>query len=70
MPHYLARRNPLIARSLQFLAVALAGIVYYPITGTYFRTDDFLNLHRIVNWPMARYLVTPPGGGMSQRLLN
>lgn len=49
-------------RWLLFPPLALAAVVYYPVTGAYFFSDDFLNLYHIVNRPLLEYLVTPNGG--------
>lgn len=44
------------------LAVVLALIVYYPITGNYFFGDDLLNLYRIVNFGFVEYVLRPYAG--------
>jgi hypothetical protein len=44
------------------LPLVLTAVVYAPIVGAYFRTDDFLNLYNIANLDPVTYLVTPHGG--------
>jgi hypothetical protein len=42
--------------------VACAALVFYPIAGSYFAGDDFLNLYHIANDHLLKYLVTPNSG--------
>jgi hypothetical protein len=44
------------------LPIALAAVVFFPITRNYFYQDDFLHLYRIVNRGLLELLVTPHGG--------
>lgn len=46
------------------LAAALLAtiVVWAPLAGCYFYSDDFLNLYQIANFAPLRYLLTPNGG--------
>lgn len=44
------------------IPLALAALVYFPITGDYFFADDFLHLFRIRNEDFLPYLLVPRGG--------
>ena len=44
------------------LPVAFSAVAYRPLLDAYFRSDDFLNLYRIVNEDPLRYVLTPHGG--------
>jgi hypothetical protein len=48
--------------SLALLPIALAAVVFFPVTGNYFYQDDFLYLYRIVNRGLLEHLLTPHGG--------
>ena len=50
------------AVALRVVPVALAAVVYWPITANYFFADDFLHLYQVVNEPLTKLLVTPFGG--------
>lgn len=43
-------------------AVGLSGLVYYPITKSYFYAGDFVNLYSLVNDPLPKFLFHPHGG--------
>lgn len=55
-----------IARSADstwaLLPLILAAVVYAPLLGNYFLSDDFLNLFLIRNLPLPDYLLTVHGG--------
>jgi hypothetical protein len=42
----------------------LTALVFHPVIGCYFYSDDFLNLFQIGNDPLLQYLTTPNGGHM------
>lgn len=44
------------------LALALAAIIYYPLTKCYFFSDDFLHLYWIINRDLIQNLLQPYGG--------
>lgn len=51
-----------MARTLPvLLALGATTVVFFPITGSYFHSDDFLNLVAIVNQPFAHYVFQMTG---------
>ena len=48
--------------SLVLVPIVAAAIVYLPITGNFFRGDDFLNLYHLENYGFGRFLVTVHAG--------
>src|SRR6476660_1036391 len=50
------------ATVLLLVALGAAGVVYYPVTRTYFFADDFVCLLRIVEWRLVHFLMAPFGG--------
>ena len=54
--------TPTRLAALAALPLALAAVVYFPITGNYFIEDDFLFLYRIVNGNWLQNLLTHHGG--------
>src|SRR5262245_4563916 len=47
---------------LLLLPLVASALVYGPVLMCQFVDDDFLNLFRIVNWPLAQYVLVPFGG--------
>ncbi len=60
-PRPVPRWSPASA-ALLLLALILPAVVYAPITGGFFRTDDFLHLYRIANEGVAAFVLTMHGG--------
>jgi hypothetical protein len=56
------RAGALGSRVFGLLAVTLSALVYFPVTGSYFREDDFLFLLRVVDQPLRDLLLEPFGG--------
>jgi hypothetical protein len=51
-----------MTRLLPLLPLALAAIVYAPVTRHYFFADDFLHLYRLANQPLVESIVEPFAG--------
>jgi hypothetical protein len=51
-----------MSRLLPLLPLALAAIVYAPVTRHYFFADDFLELYHLANRPLVQNLVEPFAG--------
>ena len=51
-----------MSRLLPLLPLALAAIVYAPVTRHYFFADDFLHLYRLANLPLVQNIIEPFAG--------
>ncbi len=51
-----------LARLAWLAPVALAAVVWFPLTGSYFHFDDFLDLYQLRNDDAARYFLRMYGG--------
>src|SRR6185369_8441612 len=51
-----------MSRLLPLLPLALAAIVYAPLTRHYFFADDFLHLYRLANLPLVQNIIEPFAG--------
>lgn len=43
-------------------ALSLSTLPFFPIVHNYFHAEDFVDLYRIVNYPLPQFLLTPRGG--------